>query len=85
MAAPADKTDSQVLRWDFPGQLFQFSALPGDIFPADSPHDAAALSDAEFLLQPGETAPKRNDLRFRFVHLHTKRRRFLPNHLQAGK
>lgn len=49
MAAPTDKDDSQVLWWDFPSQFFQLSALPGNIFSADPPHDAAGLREAEFL------------------------------------
>ena len=85
MPAPTDKADSQVLRRDFPGQLFQFSALPGDVFPADPPHDASGFCEAEFLLQPGEAAPKWDDLRFCFIHFHAKRCRFLSNHFQAGE
>ena len=85
MPAPTDKADSQVIRRNFPGQLFQFSALPGDVFSADPPHDAAGFCEAEFLFQPGEAAPKWNDLRFCFVHLHAKRRRFPPDHIQTSK
>ena len=85
MAAPTDKTGSQILRWNFPSQCFQFSALPGNVFPADSPHDAASFGQRKFLLQPGEAAPKWDDLRFCFIHFHAKRCRFLSNHFQAGE
>lgn len=85
MAAPTDKTGSQIPRWNFPSQFFQFSALPGNVFPADPPHDASGFREAEFLLQPGETAPKWNDLRFRFVHFNTKRCRLSPNNIHAGE
>lgn len=85
MPTPADKTRSQVLRRDFPGQPFQFPPHPGDVLAADSPHAASSFREVEFLLQPGESAPKRDDLRFRFVHFNAKRRRFLPDHIQAGE